>query len=146
MNDASLQLLEVRRVVLRLRAGVSGFDAEPDMSTLEPLAIPASVLRAAKAELSALLAVRVRDRGMEPMFFEDDWIVIDTTDTLFRNGEVFAVNWNGEPCVYQLVSRGGQWYLNSINPEFGPINMKSGQCNIVGRVVIQSTRVLTGRL
>lgn len=146
MSEAGLQLVEVRRVVLRLRAGASGFDTEPDMDVLEPLALPASMVRAAKANLAALLAVRVRDRGMEPMFFEDDWVVIDTADRAVRNGEVFAVNWNGEACIYQLVNRGGQWYLNSINPQFGPINIKSGHCNIVGRAVIQPTRVLNYRL
>lgn len=146
MNLADLQQVEVRRVVLRLRAGVSGFDAEPDMTALEPLALPASVVHAAKASPSTLLAVRIRDRGMEPLFFEDDWIVIDTADTMLRNGEAFAVNWNGEACVYQLVYRGGQWYLNSINAEYGPVNIKSGQCNIVGRVIYQPGRLLIGRL
>jgi SOS-response transcriptional repressor LexA len=146
MNGADLQLTEVRRVMLRLRAGMAGFDAEPDMTTLDPLAIPTSVVRAAKVNPATLLAMRVRDRGMEPMFFEDDWIVIDTADTAMRNREVFAVNWNGDACVYQLLNRGGQWYLAPINPEFGPVNMKSGQCSVVGRVVYQPGRVVTGRL
>lgn len=146
MSESGLQLTDVRRVVLRLRAGAVGFDVDPDMTTLEPLQIPTSAVVEAKANPSKLLAVRVRDRGMEPLFFEDDWIVIDTGDTVRRSGDVFAVNWNGEACVYQLIQRGGQWYLNSINPEFGAINLKSGQCDIVGRVVIQPTRVLTGKL
>ncbi|KLU37947.1 hypothetical protein AB595_04855, partial [Massilia sp. WF1] len=137
MTQADHQFTEVRRVVLRLRAGTVGFDADPDMTALEPLLIPTSAILASKVNPVTLLAMRVRDRGMEPMFFEDDWIVIDTTDTGLRNGEVFAVNWNGEACVNQLINRGGQWYLHSINPEFGPINLKSGRCTIVGRVVIQ---------
>jgi SOS-response transcriptional repressor LexA len=112
---------------------------------LEPLAIPTSAIRALRANPATLLGLRIRDRGMEPLFFEDDWIVIDTADIVLRSGEVFAVNWNGEACVYQLVNRGGQWYLNSVNPEFGPVNMKSGQCNIVGRVVYQLGRLLTDK-
>lgn len=146
MNGDGHQLTEVRRVALRLRAGVAGFDAEPDMTALEPLAIPTSAIRDAKANPAALLGVRVRDRGMEPLFFEDDWIVIDTADTIQRSGEIFAVNWNGEPCIYQLVKRGGQWYLNSVNSEFGALNIKSGQCSIVGRVFYQPGRLVTGRL
>jgi len=93
-----------------------------------------------------LLALRVRDQGMEPMLFEDDWIVIDTTDIRRRSREVFAVNWNGEACIQQLVERGGQWYLNSVNPSFKPVNARSGQLNIVGRVVYQPGRPLGGRL
>jgi len=146
MNESGQHLTEVRRVVLRLRAGMSGFDTEPDMTVLEPITIPTSAIVLAKANPAALLGLRVRDRGMEPLFFEDDWIVIDTADKVRRNGEVFAVNWNGEACVNQLVNRGGQWYLSSINPEFGPVNIKSGQCSIVGRVFYQLGRVITARL
>ncbi|WP_371767883.1 S24 family peptidase [Massilia sp.] len=80
------------------------------------------------------------------MFFEDKWIVIDIADAVVRNGEAFAVSWNGEACAYQLMSRGRQWPLNSANPEFGPANINSGQCGLIGRAVIQSTRILTNRL
>jgi phage repressor protein C with HTH and peptisase S24 domain len=94
----------------------------------------------------SLLAIQVRDSGMEPMFFEDDWIVIDTSDTTRRSREVYAVNWNGEACVQQLVERGGQWYLNYLNPQFHPFNARSGQLSIVGRVVYQPGRIVTGRM
>lgn len=80
------------------------------------------------------------------MLFEDDWVVIDTGDTVKRSREVYAVNWNGEACIHQLVERGGQWYLSYANPEFKPLNIRSGQLKIVGRVVYQPGRLLTGRL
>ena len=80
------------------------------------------------------------------MMFEDDWVVIDTSDTKLRSREVFAVNWNGEACVQQLVERGGQWYLSYMNPNFKHINTRSGQLGIVGRVVYQPGRQVTGRL
>jgi phage repressor protein C with HTH and peptisase S24 domain len=105
-----------------------------------------SELRALGAEPHRLLAMRIRDQGMEPMLFEDDWVVIDTGDTVRRSREVYAVNWNGEPCVQQLVERGGQWYLTSVNSDFKPINARSGQLNIVGRVVYQPGRAIAGRL
>jgi phage repressor protein C with HTH and peptisase S24 domain len=98
------------------------------------------------ADTRGLLAVRVRDRGMEPLFFEDDWVVIDTGDTARRSREVYAVNWNGEACVQQLVERGGQWYLSYVNQDFTPINVRSGQLDIVGRVVYQPVRAIAGRL
>jgi hypothetical protein len=139
-------MTEVRRVTLRLRAGVSGFEVESDLSTTEPLLVPTAALRALNSDAAGLLALRVRDQGMEPMFFEDDWLVINTADTALRNGEVYAVNWNGEACVQQLVKSGGHWYLNYVNSTFKPINVKSGQLGIVGRVVIQPTRVVAGRL
>ncbi len=131
----------VHCVTLRLRAGVSGFDTDPDMTSSGMLFIPATALAAFPQHPHQLLGLRVRDRGMEPMLFEDDWVVIDTGDTALRSGDVYAVNWNGEACVQQLVARGGQWYLTSINPEFKPINVRSGRLNIVGRVVYQPGRM-----
>jgi hypothetical protein len=136
----------VRRVKLRLRAGVKGFEAEADMSAGVPLPIPLSDFQQLGAGRADLLALQVRDRGLEPLMFEDDWIVINTSDTTRRDRELYAVNWDGEACVTQLQRRGGQWYLSFINPDFKPLNARSGWLSIVGRVVYQPGRMLTGRL
>jgi len=136
----------VPRVKLRLRAGVAQFDTEPDMDGDGQEQVPRAVLTALRLDPRNLLAVRVRGMSMEPMLFEDDVVVIDKSDTKPVSREVYAVNFNGEPCIKQLVFRGGQWYLHSINPDHGPVNTKSGQCSIVGRVVYQPGRVVTGRL
>ena len=140
------EVTSIPRITLRLRAGSANYDTVPDLSSLEPLHVLTAELRALRIDPAGLLAMRVRDRGMEPLLFEDDWVVIDTGDTARRSREVFAVNWNGEACVQQLVERGGQWYLSSANPDFKPINVRSGQLSIVGRVVYQPGRPLTGRL
>jgi len=132
--------------MLRLRAGVEGFETEPDLAPGEHLQIPASDFQRLGSEHDALLAMQVRDRGLEPLVFEDDWIVIDTSDTARRDREVYAVNWDGESCITQLQRRGGQWYLSFINPDFKPLNARSGWLSIVGRVVYQPGRLLTGRL
>ena len=136
----------VRRVKLRLRAGVEGFETEADMSAGAPLPLPLSDFQQLSAGHADLLALQVRDRGLEPLIFEDDWIVIDTSDTARRDRELYAVNWDGEACITQLRRRGGQWYLNFLNQDFKPLNARSGWLSIVGRVVYQPGRVLTGRL
>ena len=132
--------------MLRLRAGVEGFETESDLAPGEHLQIPASDFQRLGSEHDALLAMQVRDRGLEPLVFEDDWIVIDTSNTVRRDREVYAVNWDGEACITQLQRRGGQWYLSFINPDFKPLNARSGWLSIVGRVVYQPGRMLTGRL
>ena len=136
----------VRRVKLRLRAGVEGFETEADMSAGAPLPFPLSDLQQLGTGRTDLLALQVRDRGLEPLIFEDDWIVIDTSDTARRDRELYAVNWDGEACITQLQRRGGQWYLTFISPDFKPLNARSGWLSIVGRVVYQPGRLLTGRL
>ena len=138
--------IAVRAVKLRLRAGISGFEVEPEMLGAKHVPVPAPAVRALGADASRLLALQVADRGLEPLVFEDDWVVVDTADTTKRSREVYAVNWDGEAVIAQLVQRGGQWYLNFLNPDFNPINARSGQMNVVGRVVYQPGRLLTGRL
>lgn len=141
-----IQIARVPRIALRLRAGSANYETVPDLTVLEPLLICQQELNALRLDPGRLLAMRVRDQAMEPMLFEDDWVVIDRGDTARRSGEVFAVNWNGEACVQQLVQRGGQWYLSSVNPGFRSVNVRSGQLSIVGRVVYQPGRAISGRL
>lgn len=139
-------IVQIPRVKLRLRAGVAAFDTEPDMNGDGHEDIPRHILVALQLDPRNLLAMRVRGTSMEPMMFEDDVVIIDRSDTKPISRELYAVNFDGEACIKQLLFRGGQWYLHSINPDHSPVNVRSGQCSIVGRVVIQPTRVLTGRL
>lgn len=136
----------IPRVKLRLRAGVAKFDTEPDMDGDGHELVPRHVVASLGLDPKNLLAVRVRGISMEPMLFEDDVVIIDKSDTKPISREIYAVNFDGESCIKQLIYRGGQWLLHSLHSEHGPVNVKSGQCSIVGRVVIQPTRVLTGRL
>jgi phage repressor protein C with HTH and peptisase S24 domain len=136
----------IRRVTLKLHAGVTGFETEPDLEDGGVLHMPRAVVDAHKLVPHQLLAIRVRGRSMEPMMFEDDVVVVNTADKQPVSREIYAVNFNGEALVKQLVRRNKEWFLHSMNPDFGPINVRSGQCSIVGRVVYQPGRVLTGRL
>lgn len=139
-------LVPVRMVTLKLRAGFSGFETEPDLVDGGQSSIPMDVLQKLRLDTNNLIALRVHGTSMEPLMFEDDVIIINTADRKPVSREVYAINWNGEACVKMLVHRGGSWYLHSINPDNGPVNVRSGQCSIVGRVVYQPGRVLTGRL
>jgi phage repressor protein C with HTH and peptisase S24 domain len=136
----------IPRVKLRLRAGVSNYETEPDMGDDGHELIPAALINELQLKPVNLLAVRVRGESMEPMLFEDDVVIIDKSDIRPISREVYAVNIDGEACVKQLIHRGGQWYLHSLHSDHGPVNVRSAQVSIVGRVVIQPTRVLTGRL
>lgn len=144
--DTTLDLVFVRQVSLRLRAGIAGYEVEPELFGSKSIPMPASAVRDLGIDPRRLLALQVSDRGLEPLIFEDDWVVIDTADTAKRNREVYALNWDGEAVIAQLVQRGGQWYLSFLHTDFKPINARSGQMNVVGRVVYQPGRLLTGRL
>jgi phage repressor protein C with HTH and peptisase S24 domain len=138
--------IPIRRVSLKLHAGVTGFETEPDLEEGGVLHMPRAVIDAHRLVPHQLLAIRVRGQSMEPMMFEDDVVVVNTADKEPVNREIYALNFNGEALVKQLVRRNNEWFLHSMNPDFGPVTVRSGQCSIVGRVVYQPGRVLTGRL
>lgn len=138
--------IPIRRVKLKLHAGKTGFETEPDLEDGGVLHLPRAVIDAQNLVPHQLLAIRVRGQSMEPMMFEDDVVVVNTADKSPISREIYALNFDGEALVKQLVKRNNDWFLYSVNPEFGPINVRSGQCSVVGRVVYQPGRVLTGRL
>lgn len=138
--------IPIRRVNIKLRAGVSRFETEPVLDDGGVLHMPRRVIDEAKLTPHELLAIQVRGISMEPLMFEDDIIVVDTGDKVPMSKEIYAINFDGDCCVKQLVKRNGDWYLYSVNPDFGPINVRSGEISIIGRVVYQPGRVLTGRL
>lgn len=140
------ETVPVRRVKLKLQAGVTRFETEPDLDDGGILHVPAEIIEQDQLVPHELLAIRVRGRSMEPLMFEDDVIVVDTSQKLPVEREVFALNFDGDCCVKQLVKRNGDWYLHSLNDEFGDVNVRSGQCSIIGQVVYQPGRRLRGRL
>jgi len=142
----SMDTVPVKRVNLRLRAGVNRVEQEPDMTDGGVLQMPKNVIEEHRLNQDALVAMTVRGCSMEPMLFEDDVVVIDMSDNRPISRELYAVMFDGEACIKQLWHRGGQWYLHSLHPEHGPVNVRSGDLNIIGRVVYQPGRVVTGRL
>ncbi len=138
--------IPVRRVNIKLRAGIARFETEPVLEDGGVLNVPRTIIDQANLTPHELLAIRVRGESMEPLLFEDDVIVIDTSDKVPVNKELYALNFDGDCCVKQLVKRNGDWYLYSVNPDFGPVNARSGQISIIGRVVYQPGRLLTGRM
>jgi len=140
------ETVPVRMVKLRLQAGVTRFETEPDLEDGGVLHVPAEVIEQDRLIPHELLAIRVRGRSMEPLMFEDDVIVVDTRQKSPVSRELYALNFDGDCCVKQLIKRNGDWYLHSLNDEFGDVNAKSGQISIIGQVVYQPGRRLRGRL
>lgn len=138
--------IPIRRVQIRLRAGFTGFETIPEVEDGGVLHVPKTVIERERLVPHQLLAVGVHGCSMEPLLFEGDTVVIDTKDTEPISRELYAVNFNSEACVKQLVLEGGQWYLRSMHHEHPPVNLRSGQCEIIGRVVYMPGRVMKGRL
>lgn len=137
----------IRAVKLRLQAGVSGFVAEPDLEIDHGyFQVPKDVIDQLGLNPEDLIVTSVKGRSMEPMMFEDDKVLVDTSKRRPKDNECFAVNWNGEPIVKCLIKKSDHWCLYSFNRKFESIDVRSGQCSIIGMVVWQPARVVVGRL
>ena len=144
---AGPETVPVRAVKLRLQAGVSGFVAEPDLDVDHGyFQVPAYVIEKLRLNPANLIIMSVAGRSMEPMYFEDDKVLVDTSRRAPKNNECFAVNWNGEPIVKCLIKKSNDWCLHSFNTKFPSMSVRSGQCSIIGQVVWQPDRIVVGLL
>jgi len=137
--------IPIRRVRIELRAGFTGFETVPELEDGGVLHMPRDVIESRGLVPHALLAIGVKGDSMEPMFLSGDVVVVNTIDKSPVNRGVYAVNFKNESCVKQLIQRGGQWYLHSMNPDHDMVNVRSGECEIIGRVVYQPGRVILDR-
>ncbi|MCZ3015446.1 S24 family peptidase, partial [Acinetobacter baumannii] len=64
-----------------------------------------------------LIAVSVKGESMEPTMSDGDTVVINTLDTMPRDGETYAINYDGEDIIKRMVRDYGRWFLVSDNPD-----------------------------
>lgn len=131
-------LTHIPKVKLRLSAGISGFDVEPERFDGSTTTVPTNWIERNKYSREKLFAIRVKGESMEPTLYEDDLVVINTADTRPTDGGVYAINFEGEPVVKRLTRDAGQWWLTSDHADqrkFYRRVCQGNDCIIVGRVV-----------
>jgi len=143
--DAHPDLSPVRTVKLKLQAGVSGFAVEPEEEEGPPIFFRNDWLQQRGYKPYNLLAVKVKGHSMEDKLYPGDLVVVNTADTEPQDGEVFAVNYEGEPVVKRLKRERGSWWLASDNQDKARYPDKEcvdSTCLIVGRIIHkQSERI-----
>lgn len=144
--DAHPDLSPIRTVKLKLQAGVSGYAIEPE-TDLDgpPIFFRNDWLRQRGYKPYNLIAVKVRGDSMEDKLYEGDMVVINTADVEPKDGEVFAVNYEGEPVIKRMKRERGAWWLASDNLDkrrFPDKECVDSSCIIVGQVIHkQSERI-----
>lgn len=136
------RLTIIPKVRLRLTAGISGFEVEPEPYDGSTTTVPTDWIERRGYHRDNLIAIRVRGESMEPTFYEDDLVVINTADKSPVDGAVFAINYEGEPVVKRVSRDAGQWWLTSDNADQRKYHRKSCRgetCIIIGRVVRKET-------
>lgn len=138
VDEGDDRFVQVKKVKLRLSAGITGFQVEPEQYDGKTLSVPSQWVERRGYDREKLIAIRVRGESMEPTLYEDDLVVINTADTKPVDGQVFAVNYEGEPVIKRLARDAGRWWLTSDNSDQRKYHRKScegNECIIIGRVV-----------
>ncbi len=137
-SEPSENTYQIPMVQLRLQAGVTGFQTEPDRRDGGTMAISKSWADRKEYNPSRLIAIRVKGESMEPTLHEDDIVVINLDAKSPVDNGIFAVNYDGEAVVKRMSRDLGQWWLMSDNfdqRKFYRRACKENECIIIGRVV-----------
>lgn len=132
------EFILIRKVKLRLSAGMTGFKTEPEFEDGGTIALDPKWVAKHRYNPEKLIAIKVKGESMEPALHEDDVVILNTDDNKPADGVVFAVNYEGEVVVKRLSRDIGEWWLTSDNADQRKFHRKmcrNGECIIIGRVV-----------
>lgn len=107
----------IRRVRFKLSAGASGFGIDFIDEDAAPIVFQREWFTSRGFVPTKLFAVKVINGSMEPGLHDGDVVVVNTGDTEIKDGEVYAMNYEGELVIKRLVRDDGQWWLASDNPD-----------------------------
>jgi phage repressor protein C with HTH and peptisase S24 domain len=136
-NDDA-EFVQIQMVKLRLSAGITGFQTEPEQRDGGTLGLRRSWIERHQLRPEHLIAIVVKGESMEPSLYEDDIVIVNTLDTKPVDGAVYAFNYEGEAVVKRLTRDAGQWWLTSDNPnqrKYYRKQCKGSECLVIGRVV-----------
>jgi len=134
----------IPRVRFRLTAGTPGFQVEPVTDQAGAMMFNADWFKEAGFNPEKLYAVTVSGGAMESLIFDGDTAIINTDDALPADGEVFALNYDGELILRRMFRMAGQWSLSSDNADKRryPDRPAHAGVFVIGRVVLrQSSRL-----
>lgn len=130
--------VQIPMVKLRLQAGVTGFQTEPDRRGGGTLGMRKNWMERHGYTPGNLIAIQVKGESMEPSLYEDDIVVINVADQRLVDGNVYAFNYEGEAVVKRLSRDAGEWWLTSDNVDqrkYGRKICRGDACIVIGRVV-----------
>jgi transcriptional regulator with XRE-family HTH domain len=137
-DDSSSDFYQIPIVKLRLRAGLTGVQTEPDNRDMGSMGVPRKWADREGYNPDKLIAMQVKGESMEPTLYEDDTIIVNLADVKLVDNCVYAINYEGEAVVKRLSRDAGEWWLMSDNADQRKYHRKlcrGGECIVVGRVV-----------
>jgi phage repressor protein C with HTH and peptisase S24 domain len=138
------RLTIIPKVRLRLTAGLSGYEVEPEPYDGSSTTVPTEWIERHGYSREKLIAITVRGESMEPTFYKGDLVIVNTGDNKPVSGAVYAVNYEGEPAIKRLIRDAGRWWLVSDNADqrrYYRQSFEGDTSQIIGRVVKRETEV-----
>jgi phage repressor protein C with HTH and peptisase S24 domain len=137
-------LAPIKRVLITVSAGISGYAVEMREEEGPPIFFRRDWLKTRGLKPDQLAAVRVKGRSMEPGLWDGDLVVINFSDKNPVDGEVFSVNFEGEPVIKRMSRRSGEWWMVSDSSDQKRYEPKlcGENVNIIGRVVYKQSEVI----
>lgn len=144
IDDERAGFLPVRRGTLKLSAGVSGWAIEFENRDAPPIFFRRDWVEKCGFRPDKLLALKVQGSSMETGLYDGDTVVVNLADTTPIDGEVFAINFEGECVIKRMKREAGEWWLSSDNADKRryPDKRVSDGVQLLGRIVFkQSERI-----
>jgi phage repressor protein C with HTH and peptisase S24 domain len=137
-------LIPIRRVDFKLSAGISGYSVDVVNGDLAPIFFRKDWIERNRLDVNNLFALRVSGHSMETSLYDEDLVVVNTADTKPTDGDVFAINYEGELVIKRMIRQADGWVLSSDNPDKRKYADKvcHENCIVLGRVIYkQSERI-----
>ena len=140
-DPVSTEFVGVRRLKIKISAGVTGYTVDYEIKDEPPIFFREDWVASRRLSADDLVGLKVSGASMEPGLYDGDSVVINTRDIEPRDGEVFAVNYEGELVIKRLKRDGGDWWLASDNTDKRryPDKRVSEGVILLGRVVHKSS-------
>lgn len=138
LDENSPDLYKIPKVKLKLQAGVTGFQTEPDPTDGGTMGLSKAWVDRRGFNPAQLVGIDVKGESMEPTFFEGDTVVVNLCDKKLVDNGVFAINYEGEAIVKRMTRDAGQWWLSSDNSDQRKFYRRAcigKDCIVIGRVV-----------
>lgn len=144
-DDQVPGFVSIPQVTLRLSAGISHVAIDHVIEDAPPILLRVDWLEKRGINPKTLIATRVKGESMEPALYAGDVVVMNTADKAPKDGEVYAINYEGEDIVKRLLRDAGSWYLTSDNPDkrrYPNKRCEGEMCLIIGKIIYkQSERI-----
>lgn len=137
-DDDDPSMTQIKKVKLHVRAGITGFQADPDYYDGETQGVPTAWMLQQGLSKSALVSTVVHGESMEPNLYDGDTIIVNTADKELVSGAVYVVNYEGEAIVKRMLRDAGQWWLTSDNVDQRKYHRqlcKGTDCIVIGKVI-----------